>query len=125
MELAIAPRCAAIPAVLFVALSLAVVRTRREQKVAIGVSAEGGLDGRVRVHGNFAECAPFALLLLAMAEFRRVPPVLHAPCLSLLLGRVSHAWGVSRPDEDHRFRVAGVALTFAAIAGAALVLLPG
>ncbi len=126
MDLAIVPRYAAILALLFVFLSLAVIRARREQRVAIGVRAEGGLERRVRVHGNFAEYAPFALLLLTMAELRgAASPVLHALCLALLLGRASHAWGVSRPDEDHRFRVAGMALTFAAIGGAALVLILG
>ena len=67
MDLAIVPRYAAILALLFVFLSLAVIRARREQRVAIGVRAEGGLERRVRVHGNFAEYAPFALLLLTMA----------------------------------------------------------
>jgi hypothetical protein len=61
-----------------------------------------------------------------MAEFRGAPPlVLHLLCASLLLGRAAHAWGVSRPDEDFRFRVAGMCATFAAIAGGALALLLG
>ncbi len=126
MELAIVPYYAAVLALVFVALSVNVIKGRRERRVAIGVSGAGDLERRVRAHGNFAEYAPFALLLIAMAELRGTPPlVLHALCASLLLGRLAHAWGVSRTDEDLRFRVAGMAATFAAIAGAALALLLG
>ncbi len=126
MELAIVPYYAAVLALVFVALSVNVIKGRRERRVAIGVSGAGDLERRVRAHGNFAEYAPFALLLIAMAELRGTPPlVLHALCASLLLGRLVHAWGVSRTDEDLRVRVAGMAATFAAIAGAALALLLG
>ncbi len=126
MELAIVPYYAAVLALVFVALSVNVIKGRRERRVAIGVSGAGDLERRVRAHGNFAEYAPFALLLIAMAELRGTPPlVLHALCASLLLGRLAHAWGVSRTDEDLRVRVAGMAATFAAIAGAALALLLG
>ncbi len=126
MELAIVPYYAAVLALVFVALSVNVIKGRRERRVAIGVSGAGDLERRVRAHGNFAEYAPFALLLIAMAELRGTPPlVLHALCASLLLGRLVHAWGVSRTDEDLRVRVAGMAATFAAIAGAALALILG
>lgn len=126
MGLAIVPYYAAGLAFLFVFLSVSVIRTRREQKVAIGLSGGGDLERRVRVHANFAAYAPFALLLLAMAEIRGAPPlIVHALCISLLLGRVAHAWGVSRTDEDYRFRVVGMAATFAAIGGAALALVLG
>ncbi len=126
MEPAIVPHYAAVLALVFVALSVNVIKGRRERRVAIGVSGAGDLERRVRAHGNFAEYAPFALLLIAMAELRGTPPlVLHALCASLLLGRLVHAWGVSRTDEDLRVRVAGMAATFAAIAGAALALLLG
>lgn len=126
MELSIVPRYAALLALLFLVLSVAVVRERGAQKVAIGAPPRGALERRVRVHGNFAEYAPFTLLLLAMAELRDAPPLLlHALCLALLAGRAAHAWGVSQTDEDLRFRMAGMALTFAALAGAALTLLLG
>ncbi len=124
--LAIVPYYAAALALLFVLLSVNAIRGRREHRIALGVSGSRDLERRVRVHGNFAEYAPFALLLLAMAEVRGTPPlVLHALCAALLLGRLSHAWGVSRTDEDLRFRVAGMAATFAAIGGAALAIVLG
>ena len=126
MDLVIVPYYAASLALIFVFLSGHVIRGRREQKVAIGAPRAGDLERRVRVHANFAEYTPFALVLIAMAEIRGAPPyVLHTVCLALLLGRVCHAWGVSQADEDFRFRAAGTAMTLAAIVGAALELVMG
>lgn len=117
MNLVVVPIYAAVLAVLFVALSIRAIGARRAAKVAIGPLGREALDRRLRVHANFAEYAPFALLLLALAEARGAPGVaLHAGALILLIGRVSHAWGVSRAPENFRFRVAGMAMTFAAIA---------
>ena len=78
----------------------------------------------MRVHANFAEYVPFALLLLAMAEARGAwAPLLHTAGVGLVAGRVAHAWGVSRTPEDFRFRVAGMVATLTVIGcGAALIL---
>lgn len=124
MSLVIVPIYAALLALLFVMLSLSVVRQRRSGRVAIGTAGDRELERRVRVHGNFAEYTPLALLLLAMAEFRGAPGLwLHALCLCLMIGRASHAWGVSHLDEDLRFRVAGMIATFLALIAASLTLL--
>jgi len=65
----------------------------------------------VRVHSNFAEYVPFALLLLYFVETSGASPVvIHGLCL--LIGRLSHAFGVSRDNEQFQYRVAGMALTF-------------
>jgi uncharacterized membrane protein YecN with MAPEG domain len=67
------------------------------------------------------EYVPLALLLLAMAELRGLLPiVLHALCVSLTVGRLLHAWDVSRSVENLSFRVAGIAFTLTSIGGAAL-----
>ncbi|KPF67356.1 glutathione metabolism protein [Bosea sp. AAP35] len=124
MQLLVVPVYAAVLALLFVVLSLAVIKARRTGRVAIGVSEDRALERRVRVHGNFAEYTPLALLLLAMAEWRGAPPLLlHLLCLLLLLGRASHAWGVSHADEDLRFRTAGMIATFLTIIVTALTLI--
>jgi hypothetical protein len=126
MPIAIVPVYAALLALLFVALSLRVIGARRSGKVAIGAGGDTGLERRMRVHANFAEYAPFALLLLALAELQAAPALLiHALCLALLVGRAAHAWGVSNPSEDFRFRVFGMAATFTVILLTALVLLVG
>ncbi len=124
MALVIVPVYAALLGLLFVVLSLAVVNQRRAGRVAIGVSGDRELERRVRVHGNFAEYTPLALLLLAMAEWRGAPALLlHLLCLTLVIGRASHAWGVSHADEDFRFRTAGMIATFLTIIVTALTLI--
>ena len=123
MALHVVPPYAAALAVLFIALSLRVIRGRRGAKVALG-PGDASLHRRVRVHANFAEYAPFALLLLAIAELHGAwPPLLHLLGAALVAGRLSHAWGVSHEPEDFRFRVAGMVTTFAVILVAAVLLL--
>jgi len=78
----------------------------------------------MRVHANFAEYAPMTLLLILMAELQAAPNALvHGLCLALALGRGLHAYGVSQEKESLNLRVGAMALTFAALAGAALTLL--
>jgi uncharacterized membrane protein YecN with MAPEG domain len=92
--------------------------------VTLGSGGVGELERRIRVHANFAEYVPFSLLLLAMAELRGLPkPALHVLCGCLVVGRLLHAWGVSRPREDPRIRVSGMILTFIAMSGASIGLL--
>ena len=124
MSLRVVPAYAALMALMFVALSFNVIRLRRARQVAVGIGGYVDLERRVRVHANFAEYAPFSLLLLALAELRGVEPVLlHPLCLLLLGGRLAHAWGVSHSPENFRFRVGGMVATLTAIAATAVLLL--
>ena len=111
---------AALLALLFVLLSRNVIVVRRRRRVALGVEGDPELLRRVRAQGNFVEYAPLALVLMALAEIQGLMPLLvHALGLSLLMGRSLHAFGVSRSPEDFRFRVSGMALTFAVLVLAA------
>lgn len=75
----------------------------------------------MRVHANFAEYVPLALLLMYMYEAGNgMIHVVHALCIALIVGMLSHANGVGRIEEDYRFRVFGMALTLTALSGAAL-----
>lgn len=58
----------------------------------------------MRVHANFAEYVPLALLLIFLVES-------------------SHAFGVSGDPENFRFRIFGMALTFSALLVCAIYLL--
>jgi uncharacterized membrane protein YecN with MAPEG domain len=118
------PAYAALLALLFIALSIRTIRARRALKVALGTGGHAALERAMRVHANFAEYVPLALLLLVMAELRGMPAlVLHGLALALLVGRCAHAWGVSQTPEDFRFRVAGMICTFTVIGMTALALL--
>jgi uncharacterized membrane protein YecN with MAPEG domain len=71
----------------------------------------------VRVHANFAEYVPFALILIAMAESLKAPvQLLHLLGATLVLARVLHAFGVAREPEPIWFRVIGFAVTIIVIA---------
>lgn len=112
---------AALLGLLFVSLSSRVIRSRRSARIPLGSGDDVRLQRAMRVHGNFAEYVPLALILSLLAELGGTSAwLLHGVGLSLLTGRVVHAYGVSQADENYRFRVLGVALTFAAIIASAL-----
>jgi len=118
------PLYAALLGLIFVALSIRTIRLRRRYRVAIGDGDNEPLRRAARVHANFAEYAPLALLLVYFAEGAGAPALLvHTLAIALVCGRLSHAWGVSQPREDFRFRVTGMALTFSVIITACLYLL--
>jgi uncharacterized membrane protein YecN with MAPEG domain len=111
---------------LFILLSARVIGRRREAKVPLGPGEDAELLRRMRVHANFAEYTPFALVTLALAESVATPAlVLHAVGALLLTGRYVHAYGVSQSPERFALRVFGMVTTFTAIATAAAACLFG
>jgi uncharacterized membrane protein YecN with MAPEG domain len=120
MLLKVTPLYAGLLALLFVALSIRVIAVRRSAGVALGDGDRSDVRRRMRVHGNFAEYVPLALLLLALAEINLQPALLlHGLGLALLAGRCIHAVGVSGEPERFVLRVTGMALTFGTILVAA------
>jgi uncharacterized membrane protein YecN with MAPEG domain len=115
---------AALLAPLYVLLAVRVIALRRSARVAVGDGGQALLARRMRVQANLAEYVPYALLLMVLAESLEAPPVaLHGLGVVLVVARLSHAWGMSQPREDFRFRVAGMIGTFAVLlCGAALCL---
>jgi uncharacterized membrane protein YecN with MAPEG domain len=78
----------------------------------------------MRVHSNFAEYVPLSLLLIYLTEISGAPVLLvHALGIGLLVGRVAHAYGVSQVDENFRFRVFGMVMTFSTLGGSVAYLL--
>jgi len=59
----ILPVYAALLALLFVLLSIRTIRTRHSRKVALGHGDDPAMLRAMRVHANFAEYVPLALLL--------------------------------------------------------------
>jgi uncharacterized membrane protein YecN with MAPEG domain len=118
------PLYAALFALLYVALSVRTLRLRRTLRIAIGDSGNETMLRAMRVHSNFAEYVPFSLLLILLVEMQGASPYLvHALCLCLFLGRLSHAFGVSQIKENYRYRVFGMALTFTTLVASAVFLI--
>ena len=121
---AIVPVYAAVLAFIYIVLSVRVVRARRNAKVAIGTKGNAHLERKIRVHANFAEYVPLALLLATFIEMQGRPAwFIHLLCLTLVAGRVVHAYGVSQEPENFGLRTAGMAATFGVLAVMALSLL--
>jgi hypothetical protein len=82
------------------------------------------MERRIRVHGNFAEYVPLALLMLAFMEMQQQSRiVIHILCIALVLARIVHAVGVTPVSENFPMRVVSVLTTFAVLVIAALMLL--
>lgn len=106
---------------LLVVLSLRVIIVRYKSRTALGDAGDERLRRRIRVQGNFAEYAPLAILLIAINEhLGMVSWGVHALGAALVLGRCSHAFGVSQHPETLAFRQAGMVTTFTVIIIASL-----
>lgn len=118
------PLYASILAFLFIALSFRTILLRRGKGVAIGSGHDDELARAARVHANFAEYVPLTLLLLYFLESRTDIGIgLHILGCALIAGRLIHAYGVSQPLEDFRFRVTGMVITLGTMISAAARLL--
>ena len=109
-------------AFLFLILSRNVILARRSAKVAVGDGGDNRLLRAMRVQANSAEYMPIALVLMALCESLAVPGlILHLLGITLLAGRLLHAFGVSREAENFRFRIAGMGMTLTMIGAAAVL----
>jgi uncharacterized protein len=112
---------AGLLAFLLIILSARVIVVRRAARVEIGTASREGenrdLLRRVRVHANFVEYTPYALIVMALAESLRAPSAaLHALGATLLIGRVMHAYALSQSPHIMGMRVAGMVLTLLVVA---------
>lgn len=120
----IVPLYAALLALLFIGLSIRVIRQRLRVRAAVGDAGDPALLRAMRVQANFAEYVPLTLLLLFFAELDGAPSaLLHALGLALLAGRCSHALGVSQQRENLLYRRIGMGLSFGVMLVAAGYLL--
>jgi uncharacterized protein len=122
----ITPLYSGIFGLFFVALSVRTLLLRRKFGIAIGSNNQPLLERASRVHSNFAEYVPMALLLIYFLELKMPSNVwIHFICIALLVGRISHAYGVSQVQEKFIYRVIGMALTFMVIISTSVRLLIG
>jgi hypothetical protein len=120
----IVPTYAAILGLLFILLSKNVIKTRRRERVAIGDGGNPRMQRAIAVHNNFAQYVPLALLLLAFLEMQQGSIVIiQILCAALLIARLLHAYGVSQMQENFRFRITGMLMTFGVIGLTSIFLL--
>ncbi|GGB53498.1 membrane protein [Roseibium aquae] len=113
----VTPIVAGLLALLYLFLSVRVIRLRGQERISLSDAGNAEMQRRIRVHGNFAEYTPFALVLLLLLELQGAPWwYLAVLGLMLLAGRSLHAYGVSQNPEPLQLRIAGMAMTFAVLA---------
>ena len=107
---------ASLHVLLYLLLSLRVVLQRKSSRIGVGTGGDTALALRVRVHANFAEYVPLALLLLALLELSGTVAWFVWACgLVLLLARVLHAIGLGGSAGYSFGRFGGAVLTFAVL----------
>lgn len=104
---------ASILSLVFVWLSIQVIKRRRQLKVLIGDGGQQELEWAIRAQGNFSEYVPITLILFACAEYNKTDwKVLLIFAGMLICGRLLHAFGFLFARDNLGYRVKGMLLTF-------------
>jgi len=103
----------AVNAFILLILGLMVVRARVRTQTDIGDGGKPAMAGPLRAHGNNAEWAPIALLLIwAMVPLGGSIWLIHGVGVPLTIGRIVHAIGLSRSVGPSTLRFVGMVLTW-------------
>ena len=109
---------------LFLFLSFHVIRHRVSKRVSLGDSGDEHLFRKIRMHANFTEYTPIAIILLALCEVHLVSFWILVTIGSLLvIGRYLHALGIANVTAPNAFRISGMMSTFSSIIIASIALL--
>tara|TARA_B110000091_G_scaffold152405_1_gene162244 strand:- start:135 stop:530 length:396 start_codon:yes stop_codon:yes gene_type:complete len=113
VSLSITALYASLLAILLLGLSFNIIRLRFKLKVAIGDGEQKPLTAAIRIHGNFIEYIPLALILLGCYELNGADSLwLHILGGLLFVGRILHAIGLSKSIGISIQRQVGMLLTF-------------
>ena len=113
VSLSITGLYAGLLTVLFIGLSINIIRLRYQFKTGIGDGGNEMLAKAIRVHGNFSEYIPLALLLLGIYEMNGASPMwLHVLGAILFIGRILHAVGLSKSTGVSKQRQIGMISLF-------------
>lgn len=122
--LKVIPIYAALLALFYVYLSARTIGVRRKAKISIGDGGDDEMLRAMRMHANFSEYTPIALILLAFIDLQSGSIwLLHSLGVLFVLARFSHAYGISSVKAPGKFRVGGMVGTFTTIAISALWLI--
>ncbi|MGA9823284.1 MAG: MAPEG family protein [Methylocystis sp.] len=101
---------------LYILLAARTILMRFSARVSVGDGGDKELLRRMRVHANFAEYVPFALLLMGLAESLALDArLLHGVGIVLALGRYAHAYGMSRRKDILPLRTGGMIATLSVL----------
>jgi len=110
-----------ILALIYVPLGMRIVPLRRQHKVSLLDGGHPDLKTAMRVHGNFAENVPLALVLMALLELNGLPGwALHGLGVTLTAGRLLH-WRGLTPTGATPSRVVAMVLTWMVFLAAGVI----
>lgn len=113
MNVTITAFYASLLTLFYIYLSLLVINERRKYGIGIGSGNEHSLERMVRVHANFIEYVPLALLLMLFLEqLAYYPWMVHVSGVLLLLSRLAHALGLGHSAGVSWQRFVGTLGTF-------------
>jgi uncharacterized membrane protein YecN with MAPEG domain len=101
---------------LYQILAVNVIMYRRNNKISLGDSSDNILLRKIRMHGNFAEYAPFGIFTIFLLEYNSVgftPTILVAS--AFILSRFLHPYSLSTHNKLGALRPVSMALTFTSI----------
>ncbi|HYA19946.1 MAG TPA: MAPEG family protein [Burkholderiales bacterium] len=115
---------ASLLCLILIFLSYRVVRYRVKFKVGIGDGGHAELARAIRVQGNFVEYVPIALLMILLVELAGFSAwVIHPLGITLLGGRMWHAWGLGTSSGASLGRVAGTSSSWLVLGTASILCL--
>jgi len=118
----VTPLYAGLLGLLLIVLAVNVSRYRIGLKISFGDGDHPGLKRAIRAHANLIENAPLALILLLSVEVQGFSAsVVHALGGTLVIGRILHAFGLSRYEGTSVGRAVGILLTWVMILVASLL----
>ena len=107
---------AALCGLLFLLFSIRVVQGRVAFKIDIGDGNNEEMRRRIRVHANFAEYVPMALILIyAVQQAGFSVWIVHALGAVLIVARLFHAAGLGKTSGVSPGRLIGASATFAVL----------
>lgn len=112
----------ALLAIWLLLLSFRVIQLRWKHRVGVGHGDVSELDKAVRIHGNFTEYIPIAIVLLAVTEVGGLSDFwLHVFGATLVIGRVFHAIGLAKTKGTSLPRQIGMMSTFISLLALAII----
>jgi len=104
---------AGILALIYLVLTVRVIALRYKSQTAFG-NGDEILMHRVRVHGNFIEYVPLALILMGILDWQQTSVMLlHILGITLIVGRILHALALT--CNILPFRMLGMVATMGVI----------
>jgi uncharacterized membrane protein YecN with MAPEG domain len=118
---------AGLNGLLVLVLAFRVSSCRGRAGISIGSGGNSELERRIRIHANALENIPLVLILMGLVEFYHTSAFLvHGLGIALTLGRLLHAWGLTRSSGLSFGRAAGMSLTWLALlVGSVIAILIG